>query len=252
MNSLARSEQSAASATDFGWRLDERLAREDWSAIGRSLQDVGHAVLPEVLTAEESRSLAAMYPDDQKFRSHIVMASHGFGRGEYKYFAYPLPSLIATVRQKLYPYLAVIANQWNASLNYHERFPEVHDDYLAKCHAAGQTRPTPLLLQYVAGDFNALHQDLYGDMFFPLQTAILLAQPGKDFEGGEFVMSDSVAAGSRVEVVPLEQGDAVIFAVRERPVPGTRGMRRAASRHGVSRVRSGLRHTTGIIFHDAR
>ena len=241
-----------AEHASFSARIGSRLAGEDWAAIRESLQGHGNAILRNMLTPAECTQIAEMYPDSKAFRSRVVMASHGFGRGEYKYFAYPLPNIIGGLRESLFPHLSKIANDWNGLLKQEGSYPARHADYVAQCHEAGQTRPTPLLLQYGADDFNALHQDLYGDMYFPIQAAVLLAQPGRDFDGGEFVMSDSGAEGAQLEVVPLEQGDAVLFAVRERPVPGKRGWRRAATRHGVSRVRSGHRHTVGIIFHDAR
>jgi len=194
-----------------------------------------------------------MYSDDRRFRSHVIMARHGFGRGEYKYFAYPLPEPVAAFRSSLYPRLAPIANRWNESMGVPVRYPSAHAEFLARCHEAGQARPTPLLLQYAEGDFNALHQDLYGEHVFPLQVAILLSEPGRDFTGGEFVLTEQrPRMQSRAEVVPLRQGDAVIFAVAHRPAHGTRGVYRVNLRHGVSRVRSGHRHTVGIIFHDAR
>ena len=181
------------------------------------------------------------------------MARHGFGKGEYRYFKYPLPELLGSLRTALYPRLAMVANQWNERMSVAQRYPETHAAFLDECHKAGQTRPTPLLLQYVPGDFNCLHQDLYGDLAFPIQVAILLSEPGRDFTGGEFVLTEQrPRMQSRVEVVPLAQGDAVAFAVHNRPVKGTKGNYRVNLRHGVSRLRSGLRHTVGIIFHDAR
>jgi uncharacterized protein len=221
--------------------------------LGEQLDAFGWARIPNLITPAECREIASLYPDDRHFRSHIVMARHGFGRGEYKYFAYPLPKTVATLRTTLYPPLAEVANRWNASMRVAARFPCDHADFLARCRDAGQTRPTPLLLQYGEGDFNALHQDVYGEHLFPLQLAILLSQPGRDFDGGEFVLVEQrPRMQSRVEVVPLERGDAVVFAVRERPVRGTRGTYRVNMRHGVSRVRSGRRQTLGVIFHDAR
>ena len=197
--------------------------------------------------------LADMYSVEGHFRSRIVMSRHGFGRGEYKYFAYPLPPIVAALRPSLYPPLARVANRWNELLNIEVRFPEEHAAFLERCHNAGQTRPTPLLLQYVAGDFNCLHQDVYGEHVFPFQVAILLKEPGVDFTGGEFVLTEQrPRMQSRAEVVPLGKGDGVIFPVRHRPVKGTRGAYRVNFRHGVSRVRSGSRHTLGIIFHDAK
>ena len=206
-----------------------------------------------MLSGEECRAIAALYPDEQHFRSHIHMARHGFGRGEYRYFKYPLPDVIGGLRTALYPRLAGVANAWNERMGLGERYPGDHAEFLARCHKAGQARPTPLLLQYVAGDFNCLHQDLYGDLAFPIQVAILLSRPDEDFTGGEFVLTEQrPRMQSRAEVVPLGQGDAVVFAVHNRPVKGTKGNYRVNLRHGVSRVRSGLRHTLGIIFHDAK
>jgi hypothetical protein len=194
-----------------------------------------------------------MYGNDSHFRSRIMMARHSFGRGEYKYFAYPLPRLVTKLREELYPGLAVIANRWNEAMRIEVRYPADHAEFLGRCHAGGQGRPTPLLLQYVAGDYNCLHQDLYGDHVFPLQVAILLSEPGHDFEGGEFVLTEQrPRMQSRAAVVPLRQGDGVVFAVHHRPVQGARGNYRVNLRHGVSKIRSGKRHTLGIIFHDAK
>jgi uncharacterized protein len=233
--------------------LAPRLAIRDWPALAAELDAQGSAVLPGLLSPEQCRAIAALYPDEDRFRGHIHMARHGFGSGEYRYFRYPLPELIQGLRSALYPPLAAVANGWNARMGLPERYPADHAAFLARCHAAGQTRPTPLLLQYVAGDFNCLHQDLYGDLAFPIQVAILLSEPGRDFTGGEFVLTEQrPRMQSRAEVVPLRQGDAVAFAVNQRPVRGTKGDYRVTLRHGVSRVRSGLRHTLGIIFHDAR
>jgi hypothetical protein len=230
-----------------------RVAAYEWTSLGEELSGYGGAVMEKLLTPEECRGIAALYGDESHFRSHIHMARHGFGKGEYRYFKYPLPDLIDGLRTALYPRLAEIANEWSARLGSDERYPASHADFLARCRAAGQSRPTPLLLQYVPGDFNCLHQDLYGDLAFPIQVAILLSEPGADFTGGEFVLSEQrPRMQSRVEVVPLRQGDAVAFAVHNRPVRGSKGDYRVNLRHGVSRLRSGMRHTLGIIFHDAR
>jgi hypothetical protein len=224
----------------------------DWDGAGRDLDTAGNAVLERVLSPEECRELAGLYGREDLFRSRIVMSRHGFGRGEYQYFRYPLPDLVGGLRTALYPRLAPIANRWNEALGVELRFPAEHEDFVARCHEAGQRKPTPLLLRYQAGDYNCLHQDLYGEQVFPLQVAVLLSEPERDFTGGEFVMTEQrPRMQSRAEVVPLRQGDAVVFAVRERPVQGTRGIYRVNLRHGVSRIRSGLRHTVGIIFHDA-
>ncbi|MYM29966.1 hypothetical protein GTP58_16670 [Duganella sp. CY15W] len=228
------------------------VAGLDWQAIADELNVHGYAILPGMLTADECAAMAAQYAQPQLFRSRVVMAQHGFGRGEYQYFRYPLPSTIAALRQALYGPLAGIANRWHELMELPARFPAEHNEFLARCHAAGQQRPTPLLLEYTAGDYNCLHQDLYGEHVFPLQAAVLLSQPGKDFEGGEFVLTEQrPRMQSRVEVVPLKRGDMVIFAVHQRPVQGTRGVYRVNLRHGVSRLRAGARHTLGIIFHDA-
>jgi len=216
------------------------------------LETRGYAVIQQLVTSAQCDELAALYPADERFRSRVVMARHGFGQGEYKYFRYPLPGLIARLRNTLYPRFAPIANRWTAAMGLKARFPDKHAQFLERCHAAGQRRPTPLLLQYGPGDYNCLHQDLYGQHVFPLQLTILLSEPGKDFSGGEFVLTEQrPRLQSRAEVVPLAKGDAVVFAVRHRPVQGTRGVYRVNMRHGVSRVRSGRRHTAGIIFHDA-
>ncbi|QUS40904.1 proline hydroxylase [Tardiphaga alba] len=232
---------------------DPRLDAIDWQRIGADLDAQGCAVFDKLLSPAECRVLAALYPDDTSFRSRIVMARHGFGRGEYKYFNYPLPDPIAVLRPALYGPLSAIANRWNATMGIDVSFPGDHAAFLKRCHEAGQTRPTPLLLQYEAGDFNCLHQDLYGEHVFPLQVAILLSQPGRDFTGGEFVLTEQrPRMQSRAEVVSLQQGDAVVFAVHHRPVAGARGSYRVNLRHGVSRVKSGRRHTLGVIFHDAK
>jgi uncharacterized protein len=225
----------------------------DWPQAESELDAQGCAVLKGLLSPDECRTLAALYPDDGHFRSRVVMSRHGFGRGEYKYFSYPLPDVIAELRPRLYARLVGVANRWNEAMGIDIRYPARHDDFLKRCHDAGQTRPTPLLLQYEAGDYNCLHQDLYGEHVFPLQVAILLSEPGCDFSGGEFVLTEQrPRMQSRAEVVPLVQGDAVTFAVHHRPVQGTRGTYRVNLRHGVSRLRSGRRHTVGVIFHDAK
>jgi hypothetical protein len=232
---------------------EARVSAFDWQNMTTQLDGFGNAVIDGLLTPEECRRIAALYSHEEHFRSHIHMARHGFGKGEYRYFKYPLPELISGLRTALYPRLAVVANAWNERMGVDLRYPEKHAEFLKQCHDAGQTRPTPLLLQYVPGDFNCLHQDLYGDLAFPLQVAILLSEPGKDFTGGEFVLTEQrPRMQSRAEVVPLKQGDAVVFAVHNRPVQGTKGDYRVNLRHGVSRLRSGKRHTVGIIFHDAK
>jgi len=224
---------------------------DEWQTIGRDLDERGFAVLPGLIAPDACQALAGLY-EQPIFRSQVHMARHGFGRGEYKYFAYPLPDTVAELRRRLYPQLAPIANRWQERMGLDERFPPDHETFLKRCHAAGQTRPTPLLLQYGADDYNCLHQDLYGAHVFPLQVAILLSRPEEDFTGGEFVLTEQRPRMQSVpSVVPLQQGDAVIFAVHHRPVQGTRGSYRVNMRHGVSRVRSGRRHTLGIIFHDA-
>jgi uncharacterized protein len=230
-----------------------RVAALDWPGIAAELDAYGCAVAPSLLTPAECGSVASLYGAEDRFRSRVVMARHGFGRGEYQYFAYPLPEPVASLRAALYPPLATIANRWGEAMGVALRYPAAHDAYLARCHAAGQVKPTPLLLQYGAGDYNCLHQDLYGEHVFPFQVAILLSAPGADFTGGEFVLTEQrPRMQSRAEVVPLRQGDGVIFPVHHRPVKGTRGIYRVTMRHGVSRLRSGRRHTLGIIFHDAR
>jgi len=233
--------------------VERRVARYDWSAIGSGLDASGCAVLAKLLSSQECESIASLYPKEEFFRSHIHMARHGFGSGEYRYFKYPLPGLIAELRSTLYAHVATFANTWNERMKIGTRYPTRHADYLELCHKAGQARPTPLLLQYDAGDFNCLHQDLYGELAFPLQLTVLLSKPGDDFDGGEFVLTEQrPRMQSRVEVVPLAQGDAVLFAVHNRPVQGTKGVYRVNLRHGVSRIRCGRRHTLGIIFHDAK
>ncbi len=228
-----------------------RLDRVDWRSVAVSLDATGFAVLPGLLQHAECERLRGSYADDHLYRSRVIMARHGFGRGEYKYFSYPLPPLIAELRWELYARFVPIANRWNEALRIDVRYPEDHADFLQRCHEAGQTRPTPLILQYVEGDYNCLHQDLYGEHVFPIQVAVLLSEPAEEFDGGEFVTTEGDAEEQRAEIVPLRKGDAVAFAVNERPVPGKRGFRRAVMRHGVSVVRRGLRHTVGIIFHDA-
>ncbi|WP_199747046.1 2OG-Fe(II) oxygenase [Corallococcus sp. AB049A] len=224
----------------------------NWEETGRELDARGCAVLEQLLTPDECEALALLYDLDDAFRSRVVMARHGFGRGEYKYFDHPLPEIVTKLRTALYPHLVPIANRWNTAMGIDVRYPDTHADFLARCHEAGQVRPTPLLLRYGVDDYNCLHQDLYGEHVFPLQVAILLSEPGRDFTGGEFVLTEQrPRMQSRAEVVPLRQGDAVVFAVHHRPVQGTRGTYRVNLRHGVSRVRSGQRHTAGIIFHDA-
>jgi hypothetical protein len=238
MSAIAKAKPSA------NLSAERRVERYDWKPLASELDARGAAVMEELLSAEEC---------EEHFRSHIVMARHGFGKGEYRYFKYPLPELLQDLRTALYARLAGIANAWSERMRIESRYPATHADFLKECHDAGQTRPTPLLLQYGAGDFNALHQDLYGDLAFPIQVAILLSEPGRDFIGGEFVLTEQrPRMQSRVEVVPLRQGDAVAFAVHNRPVQGAKGIYRVNMRHGVSRIRSGRRHTVGIIFHDAK
>ena len=225
----------------------------DWVRIASDLDAHGCATTGRLLTAQQCTELAETYATDAPFRSRVVMARHGFGRGEYKYFAYPLPEAVAVLRAALYPPLAEIANRWNQAMAIDLRYPREHASYLARCREAGQAKPTPLLLQYGAGDYNCLHQDLYGEHVFPLQVTLLLSRPGEDFTGGEFVLTEQrPRMQSRAEIVPLAQGEAVIFPVHHRPVQGTRGIYRVNMRHGVSRLRSGHRHTLGIIFHDAK
>jgi hypothetical protein len=229
-----------------------RAASLDWPRIAATLEEVGWAPTGALLRPEECRDLRAAYRRDALFRSRIDMARHRFGRGEYRYFAYPLPGIVGELRKDLYARLAPLANRWQERLGQPRRFPTAHAEYLARCHGAGQTRPTPLLLRYEAGDYNRLHQDLYGEHVFPLQVAILLSAPGADFTGGEFVLTEQRArTQSRAHVVPLAQGEGVIFAVNERPVRSTRGSYRVQMRHGVSDVRSGERYVLGLIFHDA-
>ncbi|MBI3434925.1 MAG: 2OG-Fe(II) oxygenase [Proteobacteria bacterium] len=232
--------------------VGRRVAALDWPGLEGELDAQGSAAIPGLLSPEECREIAGLYAQDAGFRSRVVMARHGFGRGEYRYFAYPLPALVSKLRATLYPRLVPLANRWNAAMGIKVRYPAKHADFIARCHAAGQSRPTPLLLQYDPGDYNCLHQDLYGEHVFPLQTVVLLSQPGRDFTGGEFVLTEQrPRMQSRAEVAPLAQGDALIIAVHHRPVQGTRGTYRVNLRHGVSRLRGGRRHTLGVIFHDA-
>ncbi len=247
MNAPEKAEAVAA-ATD----VTRRVKAIDWAQVSEDLDAQGSAVIEKLISREECAALASLYPSDELFRSRVVMGQHGFGRGEYKYFSYPLPDLVGELRTAFYPHLAVVANRWNTAMGIDSRFPEKHAEFIERCHAAGQRRPTPLLLKYGADDYNCLHQDLYGEHVFPLQLTILLSEPGSNFIGGEFVMTEQrPRMQSRPVVVPLRQGDAVVFAARHRPVQGTRGVYRVNLRHGVSRVRSGHRHTVGIIFHDA-
>jgi len=229
-----------------------RIVSLDWQRIAGELNESGNALLKNILTVQECEALAGQYGNDELFRSRVVMSRHGFGRGEYKYFRYPLPALLQGLRTSLYERLAPIANRWNELMATDIRYPAQHAEFIERCHQAGQLRPTPLLLQYGAGDYNCLHQDLYGEHVFPIQVAFLLSEPGRDFTGGEFVLTEQrPRMQSRAEVVPLRQGDAVAFAVHHRPVQGTRGSYRVSLRHGVSRLRSGQRYTVGVIFHDA-
>jgi hypothetical protein len=233
--------------------VSDRVEALPWEKLSVELDAQGCALVSGLLGADESRAIAALYGQDERFRSRVIMGRHGFGRGEYKYFAYPLPSIVADLRGAFYPRLAPIANRWNARMCIETRYPPGHAQFLARCREAGQEKPTPLLLQYGAGDYNCLHQDLYGEHVFPLQVAILLSEPGKDFTGGEFVITEQrPRMQSRPQVVPLRQGDAVVFAVHHRPMQGTRGVYRVNLRHGVSAVCSGHRHTVGLIFHDAK
>jgi uncharacterized protein len=243
----------APSAPTPSGALASCLTGLDWSRIGDELAAHGCATTGVLLSPEQCAALVETYAEDAPFRSRVVMARHGFGRGEYKYFAYPLPELVAIMRTVLYPPLAAIANAWNGLLGIDSSYPAAHAAYLACCKATGQSKPTPLLLRYVAGDFNCLHQDLYGEHVFPLQVTVLLSEPGRDFTGGEFVLTEQrPRMQSRAEVVPLRRGEAVIFPVQHRPVRGTKTIYRVNMRHGVSRLRSGERHTLGVIFHDAR
>jgi hypothetical protein len=249
MNAAAKTVTPMASSKNAA----ARVQTFDWERVSRDLDAQGSAMIERLLSPDECQALAALYPKDDIFRSRVVMARHGFGRGEYKYFKYPLPDLIAGFRTAIYPHLVPIANRWNNAMGIDVRYPEKHAEFIERCHRAGQVRPTPLLLQYGADDYNCLHQDLYGEHVFPLQLTILLSKPAKDFTGGEFVMTEQrPRMQSRPIVVSLRQGDGVVFAVHNRPVQGSRGAYRVNLRHGVSRIRSGHRHTLGIIFHDAQ
>jgi hypothetical protein len=247
-----KSKNTASSSATTSGGVEDLLAAFDWSAIAAELDAHGCAVVGPLLTPDECEGLAALYEADGVFRSRIVMGRHGFGSGEYRYFSYPLPEVASQLRAALYQPLAEIANRWNEAMGVEARYPKEHQAYLDRCHGAGQTKPTPLLLRYGPGDYNCLHQDLYGEHVFPLQVAFLLSRPGVDFTGGEFVLTEQrPRMQSRVEVVPLGQGQGVIFPVHHRPVRGTRGTYRVTMKHGVSRLRTGSRHTLGIIFHDA-
>lgn len=234
-------------------QLSHRIGEISNTDLAADLNAFGCTTIKGLLTPEQCNDISRLYPSDDPFRSHIHMARHGFGKGEYKYFSYPLPDLVSTLREEIYPKLVPIANGWNERMGLESRFPATHADYIEQCHNAGQRRPTPLLLQYIKNDFNCLHQDVYGDLLFPLQMAVLLSRPGQDFTGGEFVLTEQrPRMQSRAEVVSLDQGDAVVFAVRNRPVAGSKRDYRVNMRHGVSRLKSGHRHTLGVIFHDAK
>ena len=249
MNTLTKESRNAAAPVRD---IIDRVKTLDWKRIPDDLDAQGCAVIEKLVSADECSALTRLYSRDDIFRSRIVMGRHGFGRGEYKYFSYPLPDIISRLRISLYRHLMPIANRWNAAMGIDVRYPAEHADFIERCHEAGQLRPTPLLLQYEPGDYNCLHQDIYGEHVFPIQVTILLSEPGRDFTGGEFVLTEQrPCMQSRPEVVPLRQGDAIAFAVHHRPVQGTRGVYRVNLRHGVSRLRSGHRHTAGIIFHDA-
>jgi uncharacterized protein len=249
MNTLTKESRNAAAPVRD---IIDRVKTLDWKRISDDLDAQGCAVIEKLVSADECSALTRLYSRDDIFRSRIVMGRHGFGRGEYKYFSYPLPEIISRLRTSLYRHLMPIANRWNAAMGIDVRYPAKHADFIERCHEAGQLRPTPLLLQYEPGDYNCLHQDIYGEHVFPIQVTILLSEPGRDFTGGEFVLTEQrPRMQSRPEVVPLRQGDAIAFAVHHRPVQGTRGVYRVNLRHGVSRLRSGHRHTAGIIFHDA-
>lgn len=235
-----------------GGKLADRVHALDWEGVEKELDAQGFAVIENLITPVECEALVTLYPEENIFRSRVEMARHGFGQGEYKYFRYPLPGIISDLRNAVYSRLAPFANRWNEAMGMDARYPAKHAEFIERCHEAGQLRPTPLLLRYEAGDYNCLHQDLYGEHVFPIQFTLLLSQPGSEFTGGEFVLTEQrPRMQSRVEVVPLTQGDAVVFAVHRRPVRGSRGIYRVSLRHGVSRLRSGQRYTAGIIFHDA-
>jgi hypothetical protein len=245
--------RSSAPANANAAQISGRVAELDWQQIATDLDAHGCAIASAILSQEECQAIADSYTNDGLFRSRVVMARHGFGRGEYKYFRYPLPEEVSGLRSALYLPLSRIANRWNESMGIDVRYPDEHAKFLDRCHEAGQAQPTPLLLRYGAGDYNCLHQDLYGEHVFPLQVAFLLSVPQRDFTGGEFVLTEQrPRMQSRAEVVPLKQGDGVIFPVHHRPVQGTKGFYRVNMRHGVSRLRSGNRHTLGIIFHDGK
>jgi uncharacterized protein len=244
--------KAAVSSIASTQTISERVGALDWRRIEEDLDLYGCAVVPQLMTSMECDALAALYSRNDIYRSRVVMERHGFGRGEYKYFGYPLPDKVSELREAIYPHLVPVANRWNEVMRIDVRYPAQHAEFIQRCHDAGQVRPTPLILQYGPGDYNCLHQDLYGEHVFPMQTVILLSEPGRDFAGGEFVITEQrPRMQSRVEVVPLAKGDAVVFAVNSRPVQGTRGPYRVNLRHGVSRLRSGHRHTLGVIFHDA-
>ena len=248
MSAVLHAEAGASSRDALAHHIDAI----DWHRVHDDLNLRGCAVIPGLLDAAHCGDVIGLYENAALFRSRIVMARHGYGRGEYQYFAYPLPDLVASLRTRVYPHLAPLANRWSQSMKIDVTYPATHEAFVQRCHAAGQLRPTPLLLRYGVDDYNCLHQDLYGEHAFPLQMAVLLSQPGTDFTGGEFVLTEQrPRMQSYAEVVPLQQGDAVIFAVHHRPVNGSRGTYRVNLRHGVSRLRSGHRHTLGVIFHDA-
>jgi hypothetical protein len=250
---IANAGPKAALTESTSVSIGDRVAVYDWQAVATELNTDGHAVIRKLLTPGECAEIVGLYAHEEHFRSRVIMARHGFGKGEYRYFKYPLPGLLQNLRTALYRRFALVANEWNERMGNQTRYPQAHPDYLATCHAAGQLRPTPLLLQYESGDYNCLHQDLYGDLAFPIQVAILLSEPGRDFTGGEFVLTEQrPRMQTRVQVVALSRGDAVAFAVNDRPVKGVKRDYRVKMRHGVSRVLSGRRHTAGIIFHDAR